>query len=212
MTFLVLGSWSDRVGRKYCLLINTAGAAVECAVYIFVFYNKNLRSEFMLIGSAICGVTGGLMGNSFACTGYICDITTEESRTFRMALMYSIVPIGQIVGTYLGSALIVFVSGFGILFFIWTATSLVGVLYIQYMIKVIIPEQQEKNQSEEQQKETKIRQIFQVSLISQSIKSFISKRPGYTRARMIIFTLALTIGVFSLVGKLKRCLKLVKLY
>ncbi len=93
----VLGSLSDRLGRRPVLLISLAGAAVN---YLFLAFAPNLW--MLLLGRAIAGLTSA---NVSVATAYITDISSEDKRARRFGLINAMFGIGFIVGPVLGGAL-----------------------------------------------------------------------------------------------------------
>ena len=93
----VLGSLSDRLGRRRVLLISLAGAAIN---YLFLAFAPNLW--MLLIGRAIAGLTSA---NISVATAYITDISAEDQRARRFGLLNAMFGIGFIIGPVLGGAL-----------------------------------------------------------------------------------------------------------
>ena len=93
----VLGSLSDRLGRRPVLLISLAGAAVN---YLFLAFAPSLW--MLLLGRAIAGLTSA---NVSVATAYITDISPEEKRAHRFGLVNAMFGIGFIIGPVLGGAL-----------------------------------------------------------------------------------------------------------
>lgn len=93
----VLGSLSDRIGRRPVLLLSLAGAAIN---YLFLAFAPNLW--LLLLGRAIAGLTGA---NASVAAAYITDISTEDQRARRFGLLNAMFGIGFIIGPVLGGAL-----------------------------------------------------------------------------------------------------------
>jgi DHA1 family tetracycline resistance protein-like MFS transporter len=93
----VLGSLSDRLGRRPVLLISLAGAAVN---YLFLAFAPNLW--MLLLGRAIAGLTSA---NVSVATAYITDISPEDQRARRFGPFNAMFGIGFIIGPVLGGAL-----------------------------------------------------------------------------------------------------------
>ncbi|ELX12403.1 tetracycline resistance protein class A [Janthinobacterium sp. HH01] len=93
----VLGSLSDRLGRRPVLLVSLAGAAVN---YVFLASASSLW--MLLLGRAIAGVTSA---NLSVATAYLTDISPEDKRARRFGLFNAMFGIGFIVGPVLGGAL-----------------------------------------------------------------------------------------------------------
>lgn len=90
----VLGSLSDRLGRRPVLLISLAGAAVN---YLFLAFAPNLW--MLLLGRAIAGLTSA---NVSVATAYVTDISPEDKRARRFGLLNAMFGIGFIIGPVLG--------------------------------------------------------------------------------------------------------------
>ena len=93
----VLGSLSDRLGRRPVLLISLAGAAVN---YLFLAFAPNLW--MLLLGRAIAGLTSA---NTSVAAAYITDISPQDKRARRFGLLNAMFGIGFIVGPVLGGLL-----------------------------------------------------------------------------------------------------------
>jgi DHA1 family tetracycline resistance protein-like MFS transporter len=93
----VLGSLSDRLGRRPVLLISLAGAAVN---YLFLAIAPRLW--MLLLGRAIAGLTSA---NLSVATAYITDISAKHERARRFGLFNAMFGIGFIIGPVLGGVL-----------------------------------------------------------------------------------------------------------
>jgi DHA1 family tetracycline resistance protein-like MFS transporter len=93
----VLGSLSDRLGRRPVLLISLAGATVN---YLFLAFAPNLG--LLLLGRAIAGLTSA---NVSVASAYVTDISPEDKRARRFGLLSAMFGIGFIIGPVLGGLL-----------------------------------------------------------------------------------------------------------
>lgn len=93
----VLGSLSDRLGRRPVLLLSLAGAAVN---YLFLAFAPSLW--MLLLGRAIAGLTSA---NVSVASAYITDISPEDQRARRFGLFNAMFGIGFMIGPILGGAL-----------------------------------------------------------------------------------------------------------
>lgn len=93
----VLGSLSDRLGRRPVLLISLAGAAIN---YLCLAFAPNLT--MLLLGRAIAGLTSA---NNSVAAAYITDISPAEQRARRFGLLNAMFGIGFIIGPVFGGML-----------------------------------------------------------------------------------------------------------
>lgn len=90
----ILGSLSDRYGRKPILVISKLGTVVA---YIIFAYSRSF--PLLLLSKLIDGATGG---NISAARAYISDITTPKNRSRGMAVIGMGFGLGFIIGPAIG--------------------------------------------------------------------------------------------------------------
>jgi DHA1 family tetracycline resistance protein-like MFS transporter len=93
----VLGTLSDRLGRRPVLLVSLAGAAINYVVMAFA-----PQLWMLMLGRAVAGLTGA---NISVATAYITDISPEDKRARRFGLFNATFGIGFIFGPVLGGVL-----------------------------------------------------------------------------------------------------------
>jgi DHA1 family tetracycline resistance protein-like MFS transporter len=92
----ILGSLSDRFGRRPVLLVSLAGAAID---YLLMFFAPSMT--ILYLGRIIAGITGA---NIAVATAYIADITPEASRAKAYGYMNACFGLGFVIGPALGGA------------------------------------------------------------------------------------------------------------
>ena len=93
----VLGSLSDRVGRRPVILISLLGSGLD---YFLLAWAPNLA--WLFVGRIIAGITGA---NFAAATAYIADISPPEKRAANFGLIGAAFGLGFILGPALGGLL-----------------------------------------------------------------------------------------------------------
>lgn len=86
----VLGSLSDRLGRRPVLLLSLGGAAIN---YLFLAFAPSLG--MLLLGRAIAGLSSA---NVSVATAYLTDISTQAQRARRFGLLNAMFGAGFIIG------------------------------------------------------------------------------------------------------------------
>lgn len=90
----VLGSLSDRFGRRPVLLVSLAGAAIDYTVMALT-----PLLSVLYIGRVVAGITGA---NMAVATAYIADISREDERAKRFGYMNACLGLGFVAGPMLG--------------------------------------------------------------------------------------------------------------
>ncbi|HEX6567410.1 MAG TPA: MFS transporter [Chthoniobacterales bacterium] len=93
----VLGSISDRIGRKPVLLVSLIGSAIGYAVMA-----SAASLTMLFIARIIAGICGASVGTAAA---YIADITPPENRSRRMGLIGAAFGVGFVLGPAIGGIL-----------------------------------------------------------------------------------------------------------
>jgi len=93
----VLGSLSDKYGRRPVLFFSIIGSAIG---YLFIGFAFALWMVF--VGRIVAGITGGNISTAQA---YIADVTTKENRAKGMGLFGAMFGLGFIFGPAIGGIL-----------------------------------------------------------------------------------------------------------
>lgn len=93
----ILGSLSDRFGRRPVLLVSLLGAGLD---YILMAFAPSLTILFL--GRAIAGVTGASMT---VATAYMADISDNTNRSSNFGMIGAAFGVGFILGPALGGAI-----------------------------------------------------------------------------------------------------------
>ncbi|CAH0713367.1 unnamed protein product, partial [Brenthis ino] len=117
IAMLFVGAWSDKTGnRKYLMLIPILGELISAvglifATYFFLEWPLWVTALIEALPSAFSGgISIALMGSY----SYISDVTTVESRTFRMGCVAVIVTLGIPLGASISGVLLELVGFYGI--------------------------------------------------------------------------------------------------
>ena len=79
---LILGSYTDRRGRKKILYLPIIGNFLRVFI-TFLIVNFEWPLDIFVISSFVAGAFGGTQTLFTVCYSYIADITDEEKRSFR---------------------------------------------------------------------------------------------------------------------------------
>ncbi|CAD7667575.1 unnamed protein product [Nyctereutes procyonoides] len=97
----LLGAWSDCVGRRPLLVLASLGLLLQAVVSIFVV-QLQLHVGYFVLGRILCALLGdfnGLLAASFAS---VADVSSNRSRTLRMALLEACIGVAGMLASLLG--------------------------------------------------------------------------------------------------------------
>lgn len=127
----ILGTLSDKYGRRPLLLVCLLGSAIG-----YVVFGIGGALWILFAGRIIDGITGGDISTIFA---YFSDIIPPEQRTKYFGLMSAVVGLGTIVGPTLGGLLAKF--GYSVPMYFGAIITLLNVIYGFFFM----PESLDKN-------------------------------------------------------------------
>ncbi|PWN68626.1 MFS transporter [Chryseobacterium phosphatilyticum] len=115
----VLGSLSDRYGRRPLLLWSLLGLGID---YMILAMAPNLT--WLFVGRIVAGIMGSSMTTA---TAYVSDISTPEKKSQNFGMISAVAGLGLIIGPVIGGALGQY--GERIPFYAAAALSLVNFIY-----------------------------------------------------------------------------------
>ena len=93
---LLLGAWSDKVGRKIVMLLPIIGGLVDTTCILIVMY-ANLPVYALFAGSFINGMCGFFTTMILAVFSYVADITEQSRRALRLGILEAIAFISGMI-------------------------------------------------------------------------------------------------------------------
>lgn len=134
---LFLGAWSDRTGkRKICILLPIIGELLMCLSNIlnaYFFYELPVEVT-MFFEAFFPAITGGWITTYMGAFSYISDISSEESRTYRVGVANLCLTAGGPIGSVLSGILLNKIGYYGV-FSISSLLYLFSILYGFFYIK-----------------------------------------------------------------------------
>ncbi len=149
----VLGSWSDRIGRKKVLLISQAGTFLSWCIFLIAFTVPieelfNISTSFaglitftlplviLMAARAFDGLTGG---NISVANAYLADITEPGDRKANYGKLAAAMNLGFIIGPTLAGILASLPSGKLLTVVASASISFVGIFIIQFLLPDVTP-------------------------------------------------------------------------
>lgn len=140
---LFLGSWSDNFKtRKFLLILPTVGFIISPLIYTILASSTDTNADYLLL-EVIQDITGGLPIFLLGAYATVCDISTYQTRTTRLAFVEGSFLAGLAAGNAIGNALFTNYS-FVPVYILSMVTGLLSLLYL-----IVIYEEVNNNPDED---------------------------------------------------------------
>ncbi|XP_068746746.1 proton-coupled folate transporter-like isoform X2 [Montipora capricornis] len=194
---LLMGGWTDKVGRRPALILPAVGSALEAGVVLIVMYVK-LPIYCLFVGALIHGLFGCFTTILFACMSYIADTTEKGQFAFRLGVLEFVVLLGGMVAK-LSSGFWIENLGFSSPYWFILGCEIVAVIYAVFFV----PESRCKSNEE-------TGKLFSLDNFKSSWRVY-AKAGGARKRNLVVLTLCC--GFFSLsVGGISGVLSLFMLH
>lgn len=185
---MFLGAWSDRTGkRKICIMLPIYGevlTSLNNLLNVYFFYEIPVQITVFL-ETLFPAITGGWVVMFLGVFSYISDVTSEESRTFRVGLVNFCMTAGLPIGIGLSGFLLQKMGYYGI-FSTTTVLFILILLYGTFCLKE--PDQflKDKGLPTIERADNSHVSFFNVSHIADTVSVAFHKRPGNKRAKVLL--------------------------
>ncbi|KAJ2947156.1 hypothetical protein O0L34_g16514 [Tuta absoluta] len=193
---IFLGSWSDRTGkRKFCILLPIFGellTSINNLVSVYFFYEISVEAT-VFMETIFVACTGGWVTMFLGVYSYISDITSEETRTFRVGMLSFCMTVGLPIGIGLSGILLQEMGYYGI-FSLTLSLFVVVLLYGSMCLKE--PDQLLKEKGLppiERQKAQKSVSFFNLSHVVDTLHVAYRKREKNRRVKVLLTLFAVYI-------------------
>ncbi|XP_047481677.1 proton-coupled folate transporter-like [Penaeus chinensis] len=218
---LFMGAWSDKYGRKVPLAAVQLGHCLHAVGYLLVALAPSWPPEILLLVTLLDTLGGGTVSFLTATNAYVGDVSSEEARTSRVGLAYSLWFLGGPIGTLMGT----YIYSYGGYLYLFATSLALSLLAVTYVI-VFLPESHgpfarrekelEATESEVDGREARpaaaadaaearptaaqmARDFFSPHRIVDSFRSTLRRREGNTRALILVLIFT------SLLRRVTRC-------
>uniref|UniRef100_A0A2A4IW55 Major facilitator superfamily (MFS) profile domain-containing protein n=1 Tax=Heliothis virescens TaxID=7102 RepID=A0A2A4IW55_HELVI len=196
-SFLILfmGAWSDRTGkRKICILLPIIGDLLTCISSIlnaYFFYELPVQVT-MFFDGFFPAITGGWITTYMGIFAYISDISSEESRTFRVGIANLCLTAGGPIGSVLSGILLKLTGYYGV----FTITSLLYIFSIYYGFICIKDPERPITEKPKQNESTDIRgflkSFFDIKHVKDTLTVAFKNGPNKRRIKSILVLASIT--------------------
>ncbi|KAI4466619.1 MFS transporter [Holotrichia oblita] len=129
ITYLFVGAWSDRNGRKPVMLFAITGFLYHGIISLIVALAQSISPWYFLIGSVPASFLGRIPQLMMIMICYTIDNTDEENRGLRIGIIESIPVVAIFLGT-LSSSFIFAAGGYSLVYSLDIMCNLFAFLYV----------------------------------------------------------------------------------
>ncbi|XP_046575156.1 solute carrier family 46 member 3-like [Haliotis rubra] len=184
---LLLGSYSDFLGRRFLFFVPTFGATLKATFMCFII-GFNMSLNWAYLAYLLEGCTGGFTAFLLAVFAYTADVTTPgRKRTFMIALMEGILAVAGAVGQLAVGFIIEDVS------YLFAAIMVAAIFGIALLVVVtVLPETMTNKMEKQWSPLPHVKKVFGF---------FFTRGSGKQRAMYILALLIFYFGVIVNLGR-----------
>lgn len=193
---MFIGPWSDRYGRKPVIVACFTGAFFTYAIVAFISFLSmyySISPWYYVLASITTALSGGTCALITGVFCYIADVTSEQNRAMKMAIVEAAVFTGLLTGT-LSSSFILHWTNAATVFATAAGAVLLGLIYIIFYIEESI------QPNELGESNSKLRELFRLDLVSELMQTCFKRRPNYDRLIIWMVILALGANILAMDG------------
>ncbi|XP_013184458.2 proton-coupled folate transporter [Amyelois transitella] len=195
---LFVGAWSDKTGRrKICMILPLFGEFMTCLLNIvntYFFYEVPVElTVFMEV--IFPSLTGGWYTMFLGAFSYLGDVTSRETRTFRIGILNLCMTIGFPIGMGLSGVLLKLLGYYGV-FTISALLQLTNICYVYFMLE----DHRWLEKKDNKDKKTGVRsfllEFFDIRSLKETLEIAFKKGANNRRLRvcLILSVVCLTFG------------------
>jgi PCFT/HCP family folate transporter-like MFS transporter 1/3 len=197
---ILIGSWSDKYGRKVPMLFVVLGFMVQNLGLMLCVYLGSTVGAYTV--ALVCSVIPGLTGNqacfSMAAFNYVTDTTPKEKLSVRTGISHSSLFFGITVGLGLGGFLSTTTLGFTKIFAIGFLLELAIFLYILVVIKNVV---RDPDAIKGKSLGEMAGDLLSLHHLKDAFSAVLKKRPGNTRMKLILLLVSHFCIMAPMMGK-----------
>ena len=192
------GSLSDHFSRRLSMALPALGQAISVANYMICAAIPHSHVGLLIIGHVISGFFGGWITCCLAVFSYLADVTTEHTRTSRIAVAEGVISL-SIALSYFISGIVLDHTSYEFVFGISLGMYFLGIIYV--WLWIVEPK---RNGRGHKLVEGSLKEVFSWKTTKESFMCTFRKREGKGRKRVLLLLLAVFTTAISYNGKLIR--------
>ncbi|XP_047519575.1 proton-coupled folate transporter-like isoform X1 [Pieris napi] len=186
---LFLGVWSDTYGRKPLVVWPLLGMSISSGLTVIYSMMDNLGPWWFIATVIPMSLSGGFTSLFTGAFCYLSDVTSKENRSLRMTIVEASVSAGSVIGS-LASSYLLRAVGNVYLLLITAFLCVIAYVFTNCCLDESLPGAQKGG----------IKSLLDFKLIKEMIAECFKERPNYTRAQILLLTVANSLSIFIMYG------------
>lgn len=185
LTYYLCCRYSDLYDRKWPLLFPAIGMVLASIVYILMSLYDSIPVSMIVLASFLSGIFGGFVSCIMSVMSYISAVTSEESRSLRVAMLEAMTFCGGTVGPFIGGALLGATQSHAAVFLVIMAFYVLVILYVIFLV----PSVKDDRSADEQlilTSENYCRKLFSCHHFQSSLQTCFKPRPNNRRRNLLL--------------------------
>ncbi|XP_066264587.1 lysosomal proton-coupled steroid conjugate and bile acid symporter SLC46A3-like isoform X2 [Branchiostoma lanceolatum] len=196
LMLLLLGSWTDKTGRKSAMLLPFMGAVISGGNLIIQSVFIYSAVPYLFIGTIVSSLCGGYGCVLMATYSYVSDITDGSSRTWRIGILDTMSSLGAAVGGAV-SGIILDKAGYLPVFILYVGLNATTIVYILLWMKESVQTNEGNIQkSKDRTLRSKTKGLLNIENVKSWGRVIVRSREGNGRLHVILLLLAFTVNIF----------------
>ncbi|CAB3243646.1 unnamed protein product [Arctia plantaginis] len=186
---IFLGAWSDRTGkRKICILLPLIGELLMCLSNIlnaYFFYELPVEVT-MFFEAFFPAITGGWITTYMGAFAYISDVSSKDSRTYRVGVANLCLTAGGPIGSVLSGVLLQKIGYYGVFSlcsFLYLFSITYGFLCIKDPERIVTEKQ---NLNEPSGVRSFLKSFFDLKHVKDTVQVTFKNGPNKRRTKSIL--------------------------
>jgi len=196
LVVLFLGPWSDKIGRKTPMVCPLVGLFISTLIYVLNYWFPLWPAEYLLFASIPTGLSGGATALFMSMNSYIADVSSSETRTSRISLLYGFLTVSFPVSMFSS----IYIYTYGGYLAIWGTSLAIATIAVFYLIFFVSESQCRKENDEDEDENPGELFASEDSVVQNVWKCFLTtfrERTEYKRAAVCILLVSMSLYVFA---------------
>ena len=170
-------------------------------VYILMSLYDSIPVSMIVLASFFSGIFGGFVSCIMSVMSYISAVTSEESRSLRVAMLEAMTFCGGTVGPFIGGALLGATQSHAAVFLVIMAFYVLVILYVIFLVPSVKDDRSADDQLLTLTSDNCCRKLFSCHHFQSSLQTCFKQRPNSRRRNLLLLITCALVTMTVTAGK-----------